>query len=117
MTLGEKIKYQRKKYDLTQEELAKEICTKHPKCFAVLSHEAVSRWERGTAEPDVETLSALSDIFNVSGDYWINGTDFEEKSNAGQDNAPVPPGAISGVRTFAKALENLNEKEGGDSDE
>ena len=35
--------------------------------------QAVSRWERGETEPDVETLKKLAEVFEVSVEQVING--------------------------------------------
>ena len=35
--------------------------------------QAVSRWERGETEPDVDTIKRLAEVFNVSVEEVING--------------------------------------------
>ena len=52
----------RKKKGLTQIDLAKKIN---------YSDKAVSRWEKGEVLPDIETLQALSVVFNVSLSYML----------------------------------------------
>ena len=52
----------RKKQGMTQVDLAKKIN---------YSDKAVSRWEKGEVLPDIETLQALSRIFNVSLSYLL----------------------------------------------
>ena len=44
-----------------------------------ISREAISYYENGKRNPDIETLCKLSKYFNVSIDYLINGKDFEGK--------------------------------------
>ena len=44
-----------------------------------ISREALSYYENGRRSPDVEMLCRLSDYFNVSIDYLINGKEFEHK--------------------------------------
>ncbi len=44
-----------------------------------ISREAISYYENGKRNPDIETLCKLSKYFNVSIDYLINGKDFEAK--------------------------------------
>ena len=44
-----------------------------------ISREALSHYENGKRSPDVEMLCKLSDYFNVSIDFLINGKDFERK--------------------------------------
>ena len=44
-----------------------------------ISREALSHYENGKRSPDVQMLRNLSDYFNVSIDYLINGEEFIEK--------------------------------------
>jgi len=55
-TIGEKIYAMRRSRDLTQKELGEKLG---------VSGQAISNWERGDREPDMDTLEALADIFNV----------------------------------------------------
>ena len=41
-----------------------------------ISREALSYYENGKRSPDIGMLSLLSDYFNVSIDYLINGKEF-----------------------------------------
>lgn len=45
-----------------------ELCGLHPG--------AISRYERGEAEPDVKSLIAIADYFGVSVDYLIGRTNY-----------------------------------------
>ena len=44
-----------------------------------ISREALSYYENGKREPCFATLNAMSDFFNVSIDYLINGKEFSKK--------------------------------------
>ncbi len=44
-----------------------------------ISREALSHYENGKRSPDIQMLRALSDYFNVSIDFLINGKDFTKK--------------------------------------
>ena len=44
-----------------------------------ISREAISYYENGKRNPDIETLCKMSNYFNVSIDYLINGKEFESK--------------------------------------
>lgn len=57
MNLGEKIKYYRKKVDMTQAELAE---------ILQVSFQAVSSWERGQYMPDMEKLLQIATVLHVS---------------------------------------------------
>lgn len=40
-----------------------------------MSQQAISAYEKGTREPDIETIKKISDYFNVSTDYLVCKTD------------------------------------------
>ena len=71
MMLGQRIKEERERRDWTQTQLAD---TLH------VSRQAISKWELGTAYPDIERLIQISDLFSVSLDSLIKGdTTLQEK--------------------------------------
>lgn len=64
MQFHERLYELRKNSGLTQNELAEKLD---------VSRQAISRWEMGTAKPEIENLIALSEIFGVSLDYLLKG--------------------------------------------
>jgi len=75
MNIGIAIKKLRRGKDITQEQLAE---------YLGVSAQAVSRWETGTALPDITQVPILANIFNVSADELL-GIDIaakEERINA-----------------------------------
>ena len=44
-----------------------------------LSREALSHYENGKRSPDIQMLRTLSEYFNVSIDFLINGEEFAKK--------------------------------------
>lgn len=62
--LRERIYEERKKKGLSQGDLAAMIG---------VSGKAVSKWETGEAQPTLENIARLSDIFGVSADYLVSG--------------------------------------------
>ena len=44
-----------------------------------ISREALSHYENGKRSPDVKMLRQLSDYFNVSIDFLVNGKEFNKK--------------------------------------
>ena len=68
--LGERIAELRKKKGISQEELGDILST---------SRQAISKWERGEADPDISRLKDLAVYFNVSIDYLL-GYDVEATS-------------------------------------
>jgi predicted transcriptional regulator YdeE/DNA-binding XRE family transcriptional regulator len=62
----------RRKNNMTQFELAMEL---------KVSHQAVSKWETGSALPDIDILLSMANIFSVSIESLILGNDEEIKTN------------------------------------
>ena len=69
MTFGQIIKKLRREADYTQEVLAD---------LLAISPQAVSRWERDQAMPDIALLPRIANLFGVSADYLL-GIDFESR--------------------------------------
>lgn len=67
--LNMNIVYLRKQKQMTQETLAEKLN---------VSRQAVSKWESGLTEPDIQTLIQLSEIFEVSLDELIKGEHQED---------------------------------------
>lgn len=68
--VGYRITALRKKAGLSQDQLAKQINV----CAS-----AIGMYEQGRREPSIKTLVALSQVFGVSLDYLITGTDSLEQ--------------------------------------
>lgn len=64
MSLGEKIREQRKKAGLSQEQLAEKLN---------VSRQAITKWETENGIPDIANLVAISDEFGLSLDELIKG--------------------------------------------
>ena len=62
MLFPEKLKAARTKAHLTQEQLAKEL---H------ISRQAVTKWETGNGNPDLDNIKRISEILDVSIDYLV----------------------------------------------
>lgn len=63
MNIGTKIMTARRQCGMTQSELADKMC---------VTRQTVSRWEAGTALPDVEKVAQIAKILQVSCDYLLN---------------------------------------------
>ncbi len=63
-SVGKNLKNIRKKNNLTQDELAEKLS---------VTRQAVSNWENGKTEPDIETLTNISQIFDISIDELVDG--------------------------------------------
>ena len=66
MSVGEKIQYYRKKLSMSQEELAKKL---------FVSRQTISLWETDQTLPTIENLLLLKDIFGVSIDDILCGSE------------------------------------------
>lgn len=64
MSFAENLQYLRKKFKITQEELAEEM---------QVSRQSVSKWETGESYPETEKLISLCDKFRVSMDTLTRG--------------------------------------------
>lgn len=68
--LGDRLKELRKEFKYNQDEVADKLN---------VSRQAYGFWEQGKAEPGIELLIKLSNLYNVSIDYLCGKTDI--KSN------------------------------------
>ena len=64
VTLGSRIAAQRRKMNLTQDQLAEKMG---------VSSQAVSKWENDLSCPDISLLPSLADLFGVSIDELLRG--------------------------------------------
>lgn len=62
LKIGEKIKSLRKEQDITQEKLA---------AYLNISYQAISKWENGTAYPDITLVPQIANFFGVSSDELL----------------------------------------------
>ena len=66
---SEKIKNLRKQQDITQEKLA---------AYLNISYQAISKWENGTALPDITLIPQIANFFGVTTDELLGMKDVEE---------------------------------------
>lgn len=91
MTLNEQIYIERKRLGLSQDELAQQLD---------VSRQSVSKWENGTATPDLDKIIKLSEIFGISIDQLVKG----EISPTPQQFSNFPIRKIFGCIFFALTL-------------
>ena len=70
--IGDRIVSLRKELNMSQESLAERLN---------VSRQAVSKWERGEASPDITKVAALAETFGISIDALIYGEESELKSH------------------------------------
>lgn len=66
----ENLKKLRTKKGITQAQLAEMLG---------ISQQSINKYENQNAEPDIETLKNLADLFNTSIDYLVGHTDIDHK--------------------------------------
>ncbi|QNL45639.1 helix-turn-helix transcriptional regulator [Oscillibacter hominis] len=76
MEFSEKLALQRKRRGLSQEQLADRLG---------VTRQSVSKWESGTAVPELGKLIALSELFSVSVDYLVKNAQDEEWPHREED--------------------------------
>lgn len=94
MEIGTKIKALRLQRGVTQETLAEKLN---------VSPQAVSKWERGTATPDIQLLPAISAYFGVSIDELFalsDDTRMERIQNMLWDERELNPDTVKAERDF-----------------
>lgn len=107
-TIGNRIREERIKAGLTQIQLGKQVN---------LTQQAVGKWEKGLSEPDIANITKLSEIFNCSAEYLINGKNPFDDINISQlkfnnaeyidinelnyINIPILGSIRAGIPTFA----------------
>ncbi len=85
MKFHDKLYTLRKDAQMTQNDLAEKLN---------VSRQAVSRWEMGTAMPDVDNLIAISDLFSVTLDELLRNkeeTPVSEDQQSDEEEAPKDP--------------------------
>lgn len=79
MTMGEKIQQLRRAAGLSQEQLATQLG---------VSHQSVSKWERDEVVPDVSKVVLLSELFGVTTDALLKGSEAGAAGCEAEDAAP-----------------------------
>ena len=68
MDIAERLQDLRKKAGYSQEQVAEMLG---------ISRQAVSKWESGQGKPDIENIIKLTEVYSVSADYILLGTEKE----------------------------------------
>jgi len=66
--IAERLQELRKKAGYSQEQVAEMLG---------LSRQAISKWESGQGKPEIDNIVKLTEIYNVSADYILLGTEKE----------------------------------------
>lgn len=74
--IGKYLLGKRKSYEMTQADLAEKLN---------VTYQAVSRWETGESIPDIQTLSAIADLYDVSIDEILQKEAKVKEENPNED--------------------------------
>lgn len=100
--IGKRIKEERMKKNLSQEELGK--------IFSI-TQQAVNKWESGKSSPDPEMIRNLTDFFGCTADYLIGRTDDPTPPTTEDDpDSDLQPTPRDRIKTFQKKLGELSPK-------
>lgn len=114
--IGDKIATARKKLNLSQAELAKQVS---------ISPQAVGKWERGESMPDINTLNRLAEILGVDLNYFSGNVQAVNTESTALEKNKYPSNNLSKSQQKKSAwdmsklnltdsdfsgLKNLNEK-------
>lgn len=66
MSIAERLQKLRKQSGYSQEQVAEMLG---------LSRQAISKWESGQGKPEIDNIVKLTEIYNVSADYILLGTE------------------------------------------
>lgn len=100
-SIGETISSLRKKKGLTQNELAEKMN---------VTDKAVSKWERDLSCPDVNTISRLAEVLDVSVEELLNAKEQRKTSGNSKDLIGLIFKAISIAMGIAVVVLNVLEK-------
>lgn len=79
--VGHRIKGERKRLGLTQEELAEKI--------NVSGKSVISNYEQGYSKPDLETIKLFAKLFDCTSDYILGLSNQHKPSSASKDNEEI----------------------------
>ncbi len=82
MNLNERLQDLRKKAGYSQEQLAE---------LLGISRQAISKWESGQGNPDIDNIIKLTKIYQVSTDYILLGHKDEPGKQTEPIQTPLPP--------------------------
>ena len=91
MDLAQRLQELRKKAGYSQEQLAG---------LLGLSQQAVSKWEASQGKPDIDNIIKLTEIYHVSADYLLLGTEAPDKAHPAEKRK-LPKEYRQAVKTIA----------------
>ena len=100
-SIGKTISFYRKQLGLTQNELAEKMN---------VTDKAVSKWERDLSCPDINTISKLAEVLNISVEDLLSAKEQKKTSDNSKDLIGLIFKAISIAMGIAVVVLNVLEK-------
>lgn len=100
-SIGKTISFYRKQLGLTQNELAEKMN---------VTDKAVSKWERDLSCPDINTISKLAEVLNISVEDLLSAKEQKKTSDNSKDLIELIFKAISIAMGIAVVVLNVLEK-------
>lgn len=98
MKLNEKIYDCRKRAGLSQDALAEQVG---------VSRQAVSKWELGTAQPELDKIVALAKVFGVTTDWLLTDEEPEPEEPAAEETSGQPPQTSASAPSYPAWVDDL----------
>lgn len=95
MNLGNRIKEERERLNMSQDELAEKMN---------ITRQAISKWETGKSFPDIEKILELSNLFNLSLDELVKGDKAFQQNLIKEGKAGISGLEILGYVTIALGI-------------
>ena len=109
MTLGERLKYNRTKADLTQREVNKKTG---------INYKTLSNWENDVSKPSPDDLIILANTYNVTTDYLLGlsdqpqGHQADSPATARQQQPQIQPDTLTPEEAaLVEAYRNANDRD------
>lgn len=99
--IGERLAELRINHNMTQEEFAERLD---------VSRQAVSKWELDKTLPDVNKLLKISELYQVSVDYLLKGTEEKPASDEHKEELATAPLQCEDIVTEEKNINDINEE-------
>ncbi|WP_418564551.1 LexA family protein [Phascolarctobacterium faecium] len=89
MGLAANLRFYRKKFGLSQEQIAEKLGYK--------SFTTIQKWEMGISEPSLEKINILADLFGVSIDHLISNFNIDVDSDTPRQYPFIPDAVAAGI--------------------
>lgn len=99
MGLAENLRFYRKKFGLSQEQIAEKLGYK--------SFTTIQKWEMGISEPSLEKINILAELFGVSIDHLISNFNSNIDSDTPRQYPFIPDAVAAGIPCSIEGIKEL----------